>query len=62
VKYRKTKQMGTPLEAVGVRKQQVIIKSAMCFLNQYNLSSAPCRFDVIGIEGEEITHIKNAFY
>jgi len=61
VKYRKTKRMGTPLEAVGIRKQQVIMKSAMCFLNQYKLSKAPCRFDVIGIEGEEIAHVKNAF-
>ena len=61
VKYRFDSRKGSPLEAVGVRKQKTIFRCAMCYLTERRLGDVPCRFDVIGIEGGKVTHIKNAF-
>ena len=61
VKYRKTESMGTPLEAVGARKQQTICKCAMYYLTERKKQGVACRFDVIGFNGGELIHIKNAF-
>lgn len=62
VKYRTTNDFGSPLEAVDYRKQNQIRKVAMFYLMKNKLSEwTPCRFDVIGFEGEKMTHIENAF-
>lgn len=61
VKYRSDGRKGNPLEAVDARKQRTIFRCAMHYLAEHRLGDVPCRFDVIGIEGEEMTHIKNAF-
>lgn len=62
VKYRTTNDFGSPLEAVDYRKQNQIRKVAMYYLMKNKLSEwTPCRFDVIGFEGEKMTHIENAF-
>lgn len=61
VKYRRGGAMGHPLEAVGPRKQQVISRCALWYLATRHLAGALCRFDVVGIEDEEIILIKNAF-
>lgn len=61
VKYRKDERKGHPAEAVDSRKQAVLTRCAMCYVTAKRLTGIPCRFDVIGILGEEITHIKNAF-
>lgn len=62
VKYRTTNDCGSPLEAVDVRKQNQIRKTALYYLMKNKLSEwTPCRFDVIGFEGEQMTHVKNAF-
>lgn len=62
VKYRTTNDFGNPLEAVDYRKQNQIRKVAMYYLMKNKLSEwTPCRFDVIGFEGEKMTHIENAF-
>lgn len=61
VKYRNTKDKGHPFEAVSFLKQKKISKCAMYYINQKKLYDVPCRFDVIGILGEEITLLKNAF-
>ena len=62
VKYRTTEKYGNPLEAVDFRKQNQIRKVAYYFLMKNKLSEwTPCRFDVIGFVGEEMTHIENAF-
>lgn len=67
VKYRSDNRKGYPLEAVDKRKQQTIFRCAVYYLTEHRLADAPCRFDVIGIDGvggtkeAEITHIKNAF-
>ena len=61
VKYRKNLQMGDPLEAVDLRKQQQIYRTAIYYLHQKKWENVPCRFDVIGITGTQICHIRNAF-
>lgn len=62
VKYRTTNNYGNPLEAVDFRKQNQIRKVANYYLMKNKLNEwTPCRFDVIGFVGEEMTHIENAF-
>ena len=49
VKYRKTKRAGYALVAA-------------VYLYEHGFpESAACRFDAVGIDGEQITHLKNAF-
>ena len=62
VKYRKNASSGDPLEAVDFRKQKKIIQVARYYLYEKRYIDIPCRFDVIGICGDSICHIKNAFY
>ncbi len=61
VKYRSGREKGSPLEAVDNRKQQRIFRCASHYLAGRGLEDVLCRFDVIGIEGTAVTHIKNAF-
>ena len=61
VKYRSGRQAGNPLEAVDQRKQKKIFCFFLYYTVQHGIEDAQCRFDVIGVEGTEITHIKNAF-
>ena len=61
VKYRSDGRRGDPLEAVDVRKQQRIRRAALYYLTEHGKIDAPCRFDVIGIRGTKITHIRDAF-
>ena len=62
VKYRKNDESGNPLEAVDIRKQRKIIKVARYYLYQKKYGDVPCRFDVIGICGSHIEHIKDVFW
>lgn len=62
VKYRKNLKMGSPLEAVDKRKQTTIRRVAAYYLYEKRLSfEMPVRFDVVGILGEKIELIKDAF-
>ena len=61
VKYRKNEETGNPLEAVTFAKQKKISQTAFYYVTIKNKESMTCRFDVIGILGNEIQHIKNAF-
>lgn len=62
VKYRSSGRAESPLEAVNIRKQRVISKVASYYCLTHGCGeSTPCRFDVVGIHGEEYTLIKNAF-
>lgn len=62
VKYRSSKKYGYAVEAVNYRKQQIIRRVAQFYMiTRYKSCDIPCRFDVIGIDGEEVTHVKNAF-
>ena len=61
VKYRTTIKNGAPLEAVSISKQKAICKSAMLYMKKNGLLDVPVRFDVVGILGDEIQLIQNAF-
>ena len=62
VKYRSGDGYGSPLEAVGVYKQRKIIKVAHYYMMRKRLGLyMPCRFDVIAIEKDQITLLRNAF-
>ena len=61
VKYRKNAAAGFPAEAVDMKKQQKICRTADYYRMTKGLSSGiSFRFDVVSILGEEITWIKNA--
>lgn len=62
VKYRTRETMGAPAEAVDYRKQERIRHAASFYLYSHRLpEDTPCRFDVVGILGEKIELIQNAF-
>ena len=62
VKYRKDLALGTPFEAVHYKKQKTIQNIARYYLMEHpDFFFCPCRFDVVGILGEKLTLIKNAF-
>lgn len=62
VKYRRDKRRGQALEAVNFQKQRRISRAALLYRAQNRISEeTPCRFDAVGIDGEQITLVKNAF-
>jgi putative endonuclease len=64
VRYRRSPSHGSPLESVDGRKQRKLYQAAGHYLRQRQGSEPPCRFDVIGItgeQGEQIEWIENAF-
>lgn len=62
VKYRASVNAGFPSEAVNYHKQNKIYKVASYYMKRNGISyDTPCRFDVVSILGDNITHIKNAF-
>ncbi len=62
VKFRRNDRKGYPSEAVTAPKQARIYRTAEWYLNEHpEYSHKPCRFDVISILDEKITHIPNAF-
>ena len=61
IKSRKSDKFGLPQESVTFFKQQRIRKSALYYLQKNKALEAKCRFDVIAIIGENITHIEDAF-
>ena len=62
VKYRRSPEERFALEAVNAAKQRRITRSALVYMMLRGVSSqTPCRFDVIGIAGRKLFHIKDAF-
>ncbi|TYB31687.1 MAG: YraN family protein [Candidatus Mcinerneyibacterium aminivorans] len=64
VKYRKGNSYGSPLEAITRKKQRTIIKVSRYYLllNGEKYLKYYIRYDVIGIKGNNLEHIKGAFY
>ncbi|MCR5800034.1 MAG: YraN family protein [Lachnospiraceae bacterium] len=60
VKYRKNDSYGDALQAVDLKKQKKIIRVADYFIMTHD-TGLYYRFDVIGITGDRIDWIKNAF-
>ena len=66
VKTRSGTSFGTPQEAVGLRKQQQIIRTAQWYLGQEPSADLQPRFDVVAIlrkadGATEIIHLTDAF-
>ena len=61
VKARSSDKFGMGREAVNFRKQQKIRLVAQGYLKYKKLFDVSCRFDVLDIMNDEITHIENAF-
>ncbi|WP_082989392.1 YraN family protein [Christensenella intestinihominis] len=64
VKARSNTNFGTAAEAVGYRKQQMLIQTAQRFIAQRMLYDNNARFDVAEVyprEGNRLNYIENAF-
>lgn len=62
VKYRKDAEKGSPQAAVGIQKQKKICRVADYYrLTREMGDGVAVRYDVIAIQGNEITWIPNAF-
>ena len=62
VKYRKNEEKGAPQEAVGIVKQKKICRVADYYRLVHSVGNdMDVRYDVVAIQGERITWIKNAF-
>ena len=63
VKYRSTSSAGNPLESITAHKQRQIRSAALSYMRykRYNPEAMNIRFDCIGILGNEINHVENAF-
>lgn len=63
VKYRSSRGRGSAAEAVGSAKQRRICRVADYYrVIHHYAESTPIRFDVIAIDGDRLSWIKNAFY
>ena len=62
VKYRASGSAGFSLEAIDHRKALRIRNAAVYYLYSHQRpEETPCRFDAAGIDGDEITYIRDAF-
>lgn len=62
VKYRSTRNKGTALEAVGIAKQKKICRTADYYRMTHGCGSgSSVRYDVIGIQEDEVLWVRNAF-
>ena len=61
VKFRSNDYFGLPREAVNQQKQFKIRQVATQYITTKRLFSIACRFDVLEILVDKITHIENCF-
>ena len=61
VKYRHNDKFGMPREAVNKNKQYKIRQVATVYLKANQKLDSHCRFDVIEILDDKITHLENCF-
>ena len=61
VKVRVTGECGSAAEAVTRDKQRRLGSMAADYLARHDLSEVACRFDVVAIDGEVLTVIRDAF-
>ncbi|KQC09078.1 MAG: hypothetical protein APR62_03375 [Smithella sp. SDB] len=65
VKTRRSKDLGFPEQAVGIKKQKKMSQLALWYLQYKNIKNTNSRFDVLAVimlpSGNEIKLIKNAF-
>lgn len=62
VKFRAGNSKGSAVEAVGAAKQKKICQVADYYRMVHHCAEdTPLRFDVVAVDGERVTWIKNAF-
>jgi putative endonuclease len=66
VKTRRTAAFGSPLHAVGWRKQREVVRVAQAWENRHGRPGASYRFDVMGVElspgaRPTVSHLADAF-
>ena len=61
IKYRSSRKCGLPRESVNYYKQNRILNVANYYIMTHYKKEVACRFDVIEILGEDLTHLKNVF-
>jgi len=64
VKYRRGLKAGLPRESVTPAKQRRIIRTALYYISENDLTETDFRFDVIEVFGREwldVNHIEDAF-
>jgi putative endonuclease len=61
VKRRNTGTFGDSFQAIDARKKRHIIRSAMYYLKTHKCVDRKVRFDVVGIDGDELKIIQHAF-
>jgi putative endonuclease len=58
----RSKSVTNPIESIDFYKQTKLIKTALHFLQKKKWLDKASRFDVIGINNNQLEWIKNAFY
>jgi putative endonuclease len=61
VKSAQSGKAGHPMSWVTRAKQRTIIGIARLYLAEHQITSMPCRFDVIAIVNGKVDHLRNAF-
>lgn len=66
VKTRRSAAFGTPLHAVGWKKQRELVRVAQAWVDRHGSPGEQYRFDVLGVEivrGKRpvVTHVEDAF-
>jgi putative endonuclease len=61
VKARNSPFFGDPLEAITETKKRHIIRTALFYMKKHRWGNRRARFDVVGIAGDEVKLVKNAF-
>lgn len=65
VKTKTNNRFGSPTQAIDLRKQRQVSKTALIYISQKRLTNYSARFDVVGVNikgsNSEIELIKNAF-
>lgn len=62
VKSRENVKFGMPIEAITASKRKNIVHAAKLYIAKNRLYNNEFRFDVVSIIGDEIEHIKDAFW
>jgi putative endonuclease len=61
VRARASRRFGAPGETVSATKQRRLAHAASVYLATKVRGEPPCRFDVIEVVGDELTHLPDAF-
>lgn len=61
VKARSSSRFASPEAAVGARKRERVVKTALAYLRAKGLRGVSLRFDVVAVEGSDIRHYPHAF-